>query len=162
SPASPDSSASVTRCQGTRSLCVNYDPSRHCCQSTSQALSLRVPGGGLRAEDRGSSGCPILLADAEPKERDGSRPCALERFQVDPGESRGREKANAVTEQNRQDIHQDLVHEPSSQALTGHVSTDDFEVLAARGMQRGGDGFPDITGEERDPRVRRLRRFVGE
>src|SRR6185369_5269676 len=103
-PASPDSSASVTRCWSTRSLCVNYDPPRDCCQST---LRRRRPG---------------LLADAEPKDGDGSRPCALERFQLDPGEARGREKANAVAEQDRQDIHQDLVHEPPPQALTGHVS----------------------------------------
>src|SRR5436305_1153076 len=105
---------------------------------------------------------PGLLADAEPKDGDCSRPCALERLQVDPGEARGREKASAVAEQDRQDIHQDLVHEPSPQALTGHVSTDDFKVLATRGVQRGGNGFPDITGEERDPRIRRVRWFVSE
>ena len=48
------------------------------------------------------------------------------------------------------------------QALTGHVGAEDFEVLAARGAQCRGDGFPDITGEERDRRVRRVRRDVGE
>ena len=105
---------------------------------------------------------PGLLADAEPKDGDGSRPCAVERFQVDPGEARGREKANAVAEQDRQDIHQDLVHEPPPQALTRHVSTDDFEVLAACGVQCRGNRFPDVTGEERDRRVRRVRRLVGE
>jgi hypothetical protein len=36
---------------------------------------------------------------------------------------------DAVPEQHRQDIHQDLVHEPPPQALTGHVSAEDFEVL---------------------------------
>src|SRR6476646_4330421 len=143
-PASPDSSASVTRCWSIRSLCANYDSPRHCCQST---LRRRRPG---------------LPADAEPKDGDGSRPCALERFQVDPGEARGREKASAVAEEYRQDIHQDLVHEPPPQALTGHVSTEDFEVLAARRAQRGGDGFPDITAGGRDPRVRRARGLVGE
>jgi hypothetical protein len=105
---------------------------------------------------------PGLLADAEPKDRDGSRPCAVERFQVYPGQARGREEGNAVTEQDRQDIHQDLVHESPPQALTGHVGAEDFEVLAARGAQCRGDGFPDITGEERDRRVRRVRRVVGE
>src|SRR6476469_1326671 len=128
-PASPDSSASVTRCWSIRSLCANYDSPRHCCQST---LRRRRPG---------------LLADAEPKDGDGSRPRAVERFQVAPVEARGREESNAVAEQDRQDVHQDLVHEPSPQALAGHVGTEDFEVLAARGVQRGGDGFPDITGE---------------
>src|ERR1700750_595384 len=143
-PASPDSSTSMTRCWSIRSLCANYDSPRHCCQST---LRRRRPG---------------LPADAEPKEGDGSRPCALARFQVAPAEARGREKASAVAEQYRQDVHQDLVHEPPPQALTGHVSTEDFEGLAARRAQRGGEGFPDITTEERDPRVRRVRWFVGE
>ena len=105
---------------------------------------------------------PGLLADAEPEDGDGSRPCAVERFQVYPGEARGREEANAVAEQDRQDIYQDLVHESPPQALTGHVSTDDFEVLAACGVQCRGDRFPDVTGEERDRRVRRVRRLVGE
>ena len=105
---------------------------------------------------------PGLLADAEPKDRDGSGPCAVERFQVYPGQAGGREEGNAVAEQDRQDIHQDLVHESPPQALTGHVGAEDFEVLAARGAQCRGDGFPDITGEERDRRVRRVRRVVGE
>ena len=105
---------------------------------------------------------PGLLANAEPEDGDGSRPCAVERFQVYPGEARGREEADAVAEQDRQDIYQDLVHESPPQALTGHVSTDDFEVLAACGVQCRGDRFPDVTGEERDRRVRRVRRLVGE
>jgi hypothetical protein len=42
------------------------------------------------------------------------------------------------------------------------TSAEDFEVLAARGAERGGDGFPDITGEERDRRVRRVRWLMGE
>src|SRR5215510_11136544 len=62
-----------------------------------------------------------LLADAEPKDGDGSRPCAVERFQGYPGKARGREKANAVAKQDGQDIHQYLVHEPPPQALTGYV-----------------------------------------
>ena len=61
-PASPDSSASVTRCWSIRSLCANYDSPRNCCQSRGQALSPRVPGEDLRAaEDRGSSVGPYYL-----------------------------------------------------------------------------------------------------
>jgi hypothetical protein len=47
-----------------------------------------------------------------------------------PGDEK---EANAVAEQDRQDIHQDLVHESPPQALTGDVSAEDFEVPAARG-----------------------------
>ena len=103
-----------------------------------------------------------LLADPEPEDGDRSRPGAVDRFQVYPSEARGREEANAVAEQDRQDIDQDLIHESPPQALTGHVSTDDFEVLAARGVQGRGDRCPDVTGEERDRRVRRVRWLVGE
>ena len=92
---------------------------------------------------------------------DGSRPRAAERFQVYPRETRGGEP-DAVPEQHRQDIHQDLVHEPPTQALTGHVSTEDFEVPPARSVQCRSDRFPDITGKERNLRVRRLRRLVGQ
>jgi hypothetical protein len=79
-----------------------------------------------------------------------------------PGEARGGEQASPVAEQDRQDEHHDLVHESPPQALTGYVGAEDFEVLAARGAERGGDGFPDITGEERDRRVRRVRWLMGE
>src|ERR1700745_51318 len=99
----------MTRCPGTRSLCANYDSPRHCCQST---LRRRRPG---------------LLADAEPKDGDGSRPRAVERFEGDPAGAGGREEAKAAAEQHRQDISQDLVHQPPPQALTGYVSTEDFE-----------------------------------
>jgi hypothetical protein len=51
---------------------------------------------------------------------------------------------------------------PPPQALAGHVSTEDFEVPAARSVQCRGDRFPDVTGEERDRRVRRVRRLVGQ
>src|ERR1700719_2483515 len=102
-----------------------------------------------------------LLADAVPQNCDGSRPCAVERFQVYPGEARGGEQASPVAEQDRQDVHQDLVYESPPQALTGYVGAEDFEGLAACGAERGGDGFPDITGEERDRRVRRVRRLMG-
>ena len=73
----------------------------------------------------------------------------------------GDEEANAVAEQHRQDVHQDLVDEPAPQALTRHVGAEDLKVLAARGAARRGDGFPDVTGEERDRRVRRVRRLMG-
>jgi kynurenine formamidase len=49
-----------------------------------------------------------LLADAEAKDGDGSRSRAVERFQVYPRETRG-EEPGAVTEQHRDDVHQDLV-----------------------------------------------------
>ena len=70
-----------------------------------------------------------MLADAEPKDCDGSRPCAVERFQVYPGQARGGEEASPRDpEQNRQDEHHDLVHESPPQALTRYVGAEDFEV----------------------------------
>src|SRR5216683_8184717 len=105
-------------------------------------------------------GKPGLLADAEPEEGDGARPRAADRFQVYPRKARGRE-ADAVAEQHRQYIHQDLVDETPPQALAGHVSTENFEVPPARSGQCRGGRVPDVTGEERDRRVRRVRRLVG-
>ena len=103
-----------------------------------------------------------LPADAEAKDVDGSMPRAVERFQVYRPQTRGGVEPDAVAEQNRQDVHQDLVHEPPLQALTGHVGTEDFEVLPACGVQCLGDRFPDVTAEVRDLRVRRVRRPMGE
>src|SRR5438132_9006869 len=100
---------------------------------------------------------PGLLADAEPEDGDGARPRAADRLQVYPAEAWGRE-ADAVAEQHRQYIHQDLVDEPPPQALAGHVGAEDLQVLAARGVQCRGDRIPDVTGEDRDLRVRRLQR----
>src|SRR5262245_27275971 len=119
-------------------------------------------------KDRGGPGCiagdPLrsqtdqsrwLLADAEPKDGDAFRLRAAERLQVYPTETRGGEP-DAVAEQHRQDIHLDLVHESPPQALTGHVGAEDLQVLAARGLQRRGDRLPDVTGEVRDIRLRRV------
>jgi hypothetical protein len=103
----------------------------------------------------------FLLADAEPEDGDGARPRAADRFQVYPRQARGGE-ADAVAEQHRQDVYQDLVDEPPPQALAGHVGAEDLQVLGTGGAARRGDGFPDVTGEERDRRVRRVRRPVGE
>jgi hypothetical protein len=36
-------------------------------------------------------------------------------------------------------VAEDLVHESSPQALTGHLSAEDFEVLPAHGVQYRGD-----------------------
>ena len=80
-------------------------------------------------------------------------PCAVERFQVYPRETRGGVEPDAVAEQHRQHVYKDLVHESPLQALTGHVSAEDFEVLAARSVQCRGDRFPDVTGEVRDIRA---------
>jgi hypothetical protein len=91
-----------------------------------------------------SVGLVGLLADAEAEEGRVARPRAAERFQVCPRKARGRE-ADAVAEQHRQHIHQDLVDEPPLQALAGHVGAEDFEVLAARSVQCGGDRFPDVA-----------------
>ena len=44
----------------------------------------------------------------------------------------------------------------------GYVGTEDFEVLAARGLQCGSDRFPDVTGEVGDIRGGRVRRPMGE
>jgi hypothetical protein len=107
------------------------------------------------------AGKPGLLADAEPEDGDGARPRAADRFQVYPRETWGR-KAGPVAEQHRQDIHQDLVHEPALKALAGHVSAEDFEVLPARSVQCRGDRLPDVTREVRDIRGRRVRRPMGE
>jgi hypothetical protein len=107
--------------------------------------------------DVGGDAAPVLLADAEPKDGGVSRPRAADRFQGYPREPWGRE-ADAVAEQHRQYIHEDLVDEPPPQALAGHVGTEDLQVLAARSVQRRGDRFPDVTGEVCDLRVRRLRR----
>ena len=74
----------------------------------------------------------------------------------------GRLEADAVAEQHRHHIHQDLVDEPPPQALAGHVGAEDLQVLPARGVQCRGDRFPDITGEERDLRIRRVRWLVGQ
>src|SRR5262249_59934261 len=76
-----------------------------------------------------------LLADAEPEDGDDARPRAADRFQVYPGEARGRE-GDPVAEQHRQYIHQDLVDEPPPQALAGHVGAQDLQVLAARAAAR--------------------------
>ena len=97
-----------------------------------------------------------LLADAETEDGDASRPRGADWFQVDPGEARRRE-ADAVAEQYRQYVHQDLVDKAPLQALGGHVGAEDLEVLAARGAARRGDRFPDVAGEVRDVRMRWLR-----
>jgi hypothetical protein len=55
-----------------------------------------------------------------------------------------RREANAVTEQRRQYIN----HEPPPQALAGRVGAEDLRFFAARGAGCG-DGFPDVTGDER-------------
>jgi hypothetical protein len=91
-----------------------------------------------------------LLADPEPEDRYGARSRAAERFQVDPAEARGRE-ADAVAEQHRHDIHQDLVDEAAAQGLACHVGAEDLQVLAARSAEGRGDRFPDVTAENRDP-----------
>src|SRR5206468_4103972 len=121
------------------------------------SMDAASPGGAgepVREEPRsGTWACAArslqrwLLADAEAKDGDGSVPRAAERFQVDPRQTRGGVEPDAVAEQHRQDIHEDLVHETPPQALTGHISTEDFEVLAARSVQCRGDRFPDVTGE---------------
>src|SRR6266571_755624 len=100
-------------------------------------------GAQLQASDP-TRGKPGLLADAEPEDGDGARPRAADRFQVYPGEARGRE-ADAVAEQHRQYIHQDLVDEPPPQALAGHVGAEDLQVLPASGAARRGDRFPDVS-----------------
>src|SRR5215472_6286846 len=108
-----------------------------------------------------ASGRCELLPDAEPKDGNGACLRVADRFQVDPGEAWGRE-ADAVAEQDGQYIHLDLVDEPPLQALASDVGAEDLEVLAACSLQGGGDRFPDVTGEVRDIRVRRLRWPMGE
>lgn len=90
------------------------------------------PVGGHRDPALRQSGRNAAGAEAE----DGgvTRPRAAERLQLCPGDGRGRE-ADAVAEQQRQHVHQDLVDEAPLQALAGHIGTEDLEVLAARGVQ---------------------------
>ena len=99
----------------------------------------RTPGRGIT---------PMTACGREAKDGDGSRLRAAERFQVCPLDTRGGVEPDAVPEQHRHDVHQDLVHEPAPQALTGHVGTEDFEVLPARSVQCRGDRFPDVPGAE--------------
>jgi hypothetical protein len=72
-----------------------------------------------------------LLADAEPEDGDVARPSGADWHQVDPGKARRRE-ADAVSEQYRQYVHQNLVHEAPLQALGGDVGAEDLQALAAR------------------------------
>jgi hypothetical protein len=76
-----------------------------------------------------------LLADAEPEDGGGARLRAADRFHVYPGEAGGKEEADAVAEQHRQYIDQDLVDQSPLQALTGDVGAEDLEVLAACSLQ---------------------------
>ena len=64
-----------------------------------------------------------------------ARPRAAQRFQVHPGEPRGREP-DAVAQQHRQHVHEDLVDEPSPEALARHVGAEDLQVLAVGGSGR--------------------------
>src|SRR5262245_30332473 len=74
------------------------------------------PGGSKPRQRQAETGKPGLLADAEPEDGDGARPRAADRFQVYPREARGRE-TDAVAEQHRKYMHQDLVDETPPQAL---------------------------------------------
>src|SRR4051794_28873282 len=126
------------------------------------ALLERVGRGDPGARDPALSDSLVgLLADAEAEDGGVARPRAADWFQVCPRKARGRE-ADAVAEQNRQYIHQDLVDEPPLQALAGHVGAEDFEVLAAGSVHCRGDRFADVAGEDRDVRVRRLQRPMSE
>src|SRR6185369_1123970 len=104
----------------------------------------------------------VLLPHAEAKDGDGSVPSAVERLQVNPRQTRGGVEPGPVAEQQRQDVHQDLVHQTPLQALTGYVSAENFKVLASRGGQGRGDRFPDVAGEVRDSRGRRVGWPMGE
>ena len=85
-----------------------------------------------RALDRARGGWLLTASQTTYAERgtgdgDRARPRAADRFQGYPPEARRRE-ADAVAEQHRQHVHQDLVDESPLQALAGHVSTEDFQV----------------------------------
>jgi hypothetical protein len=108
---------------------------------------MRFPGDYLRTRNR--------------EDGDGARPRRADRFQIDPGEVRRRE-ADAVAEQHRQYVHQDLVDKAPLQALGGDVATEDLKALAARGAARRRDRLPDVAGEVRDARIRWLRWPMGE
>src|SRR5207344_163995 len=98
-------------------------------KSYGTATSLAATAGSRKAE-------PRLLADPEPEDGGVARSHGADRFQVDPGQSRGRER-DAIAEQQRQHVDQDLVDEPSPQTLARHVGAEDLEVLAARSIQCG-------------------------
>src|SRR5215213_1860937 len=86
-----------------------------------------------------------LLADSEPKDGDGTRTLAADRVQVDPEAARGRER-DAVAEHYWQEVHEDLVDEPTPERLGGHVGAEDLQVLAACGLQGRGDRLSDVAG----------------
>lgn len=91
--------------------------------------------------------CPLraaYFAQAEAEHRHVTRLRVADRFQVDPAEARGRE-AHAITEQHRQHVHQDLVDEPSPQALTAgihiaHAGCDPERVTNSSAWSRCGGG----------------------
>src|SRR5215211_3955488 len=68
----------------------------------------------------------------EAEHGDGARLGVAEWFEVNPVEGRGR-KADPVAQEHREDIDQNLVDEPSLQALAGQVGAEDLQVLTARG-----------------------------
>jgi hypothetical protein len=72
-----------------------------------------------------------LLADAEAKDGDGFRPRAAARFEVYPAEAR-RPEADAVVEQNRQYIHQDLARESPPQASGSFSAVSHFLKIDRR------------------------------
>jgi len=63
---------------------------------------------------------------------------------------------NAVAEQHRQYVDQNLVDEPPPQALAGHVGAEDFDALAARTASAVATASPMSPERIRTAECRRL------
>jgi hypothetical protein len=147
-------------CAWSRASCCSGLPPQ--LAEEDEALSSERLSGERQALDaQAGEATQRLLAGAEPEDGDAARPSGADWFQVDPGEARRRE-ADAVSEQYRQYVHQDLVDEAPLQALGGDVGAEDLQALAARGAARRGYRLSDVTGEVRDARIRGLRWTMGE
>src|SRR4051794_17241430 len=96
--------------QSTRGTARTSERSPGCAASSPPGCSALVRPEHASSRRYRSLPSSRLLADAEAEDGAVARPHAAERFQVCPRETRGRE-ANAVAEQHRQYIHQDLVDE---------------------------------------------------
>src|SRR6266513_2969961 len=98
----------------------------------SRAAAARGSRPGMRVGVAAGGALAARARHTETEHGDSARLGVAERFEVNPVEGRGR-KADPVAQEHREDIDQDLVDEPSLQALAGQVGAEDLQVLAARG-----------------------------
>jgi hypothetical protein len=60
------------------------------------------------------------------------------------------EQPDAVAQQHRHQVDEDLIHEPRADALSRKVSPENPDVLGTCRLLGGGDGLLDADGQERD------------